>query len=383
MEPGLIGLRDPSGLSPAVLTVSEPAAVLLAMMDGGSSCQGIRDRFAAQFGQAVAVETMVKLIEHLEEAHFLEGGRFDQYYATLVDAYRAGDVRDMLHADEMGLAEGADALFDEMLAGASPASPVDGPVRGLVAPHLDYPRGRPCYAAAYGAIRNREAPDRVVILGTNHFGRSTSVVATGKDFRTPLGVTRCDTAFLDAVEARCGSLREFELDHAREHSIELQVMWLQHLFGPDVFSIVPFLCPDPCGPTGTGPRDGRGAHLRDFALALGDLVADSGGDTLIIAGADLSHVGLAFGDERSLDDDSLAEVEARDRRALDALVSDGGDALVRCIADGDNPTQVCSAGCIFALATALPDAEATILVYHQAVTREIHNCVTCAAVAFT
>ena len=56
--------------------------------------------------------------------------------------------------------------------------------------------------------------------------------------------------------------------------------------------------------------------------------------------------------------------------------------MVGCIADENNPTQVCSAGCIFALATALPDAEATILAYHQAVTREIHNCVTCAAVAF-
>jgi len=383
MADGMIGLRDPSGISPAVLTVSGATVALLTMMDGETSCEGIRERFAAQFGREVAVETMVKLVGHLEEAHFLDGDRFCAHYASLVEAYRQGDARDMMHAEEMGLADGAGAMFDEILADASPDSSIAGPVRGLVAPHLDYPRGRPCYGAAYGAIRDRATPDRVIILGTNHFGRSTSVVATGKDFRTPLGVTRCDTGFLEAIEARCGCLREFELDHAREHSIELQVMWLQHIFGAGTCRIVPFLCPDPSGPTGTGPRDGRGVDLRAFALALGDLVAGFGGDTLIVAGADLSHVGAAFGDERSLDEDSLAEVEARDRRALDALVSNGGDALVACVADGDNPTQVCSAGCIFALTTALPDAEATLLAYHQAVTPEIQNCVTCAALAFT
>lgn len=383
MADGMIGLRDPSGISPAVLTVSGATVALLTMMDGETSCEGIRERFAAQFGREVAVETMVKLVGHLEEAHFLDGDRFQEHYASLVEAYRQGDARDMMHAEEMGLADGAGAMFDEILADASPDSSIAGPVRGLVAPHLDYLRGRPCYGAAYGAIRDRATPDRVVILGTNHFGRATSVVATGQNFRTPLGVTRCDTGFLEAIEARCGCLREFELDHAREHSIELQVLWLQHIFGGGTCLIVPFLCPDPSGPTGTGPRDGRGVDLRAFALALGDLVAGFGGDTLIVAGADLSHVGAAFGDERSLDEDSLAEVEARDRRALDALVSGGGDALVACVADGDNPTKVCSAGCIFALATALPDAEATLLAYHQAVTPEIQNCVTCAALAFT
>lgn len=382
MQAGMIGLRDPTGLSPAVLTVSEPAAVLLAMMDGETTCARIRARFSAEFGQAVAVETMAEMIGHLEAAHFLDGEAFEAHYASLVRAYRANGVREMLHAEAMGLADGADALFDEILVEAAADGVAADSIRGLVAPHLDYARGRPCYGAAYGAIRRRRAPDRVVILGTNHFGRSTSVVATGKDFRTPLGTTRCDAAFLESIEARCGTLRAFELDHAREHSIELQVMWLQHLFGADAFSIVPFLCPDPCGPTGTAPRDGNGVDLRRFASILGELIAESKEDTFLIAGADLSHVGLAFGDERSLDAESLAEVEARDRRALSGLTTGGGDDLVRCVAEGGNPTNVCSAGCIFTLATALPDNEATLLAYHQAVTREAHTCVTCAALAF-
>ena len=78
-----------------------------------------------------------------------------------------------------------------------------GALRAIVAPHLDFPRGRPAYAAAYAALRQSlqetEPPGRVVILGTNHFGRSSSVVGTEKDFQTPWGVLETDRAFLQRL----------------------------------------------------------------------------------------------------------------------------------------------------------------------------------------
>ena len=199
---------------------------------------------------------------------------------------------------------------------------------------------------------------------------------------TPFGLTRTDVGFIERLEAHCGDLRQHELDHGREHSIELQVAWLQHLYGAQEFEIAPFLCPDPCGPTGTAPYDGRGVDLREFAVALGDLVAESPGDTLIVAGADLSHVGPGFGDDQPLDDACLREVRARDQQALARLAEEGPEGWVRCIAENDNPTRICSAGCIFALAVALPHASPTILGYHQAVDPQSQEGVTCAAIAF-
>jgi AmmeMemoRadiSam system protein B len=252
----------------------------------------------------------------------------------------------------------------------------------LVAPHLDYVRGEPCYVAAYGALRGRPAPTRVVILGTNHFGRSPSVVATVSSFSTPLGTTRPDVAFLEALEKQCGNLRTYELDHLREHSIELQVTWLQYLFGAGSFEIVPFLCPDPCGPTGTLPSDGQGVDLADFARMLGDLVAAKDGDTLIVAGADLTHVGAAFGDERELDDTFLEEVRQRDVSLLDSLSMSDPASFLRSAAQNGNATRVCSAGCVFVLATALPQTTGTLLRYHQAVDQPSQTCVTCAAIVF-
>jgi AmmeMemoRadiSam system protein B len=377
-----IGVRDRSGLSEVLLSLSAPALQIMAMMDGDHTCDDIRRQFQASFGLSLAEATLHSMVTHLENAHFLEGPGFEAYYQSLLDEYRNGRTREMPHAAALGIVDDSGAIFDEMLADVNGHAP-SGTVVGLIAPHLDYPRGRPCYAAAYATLRNRPPPDRVIILGTNHFGRSTSLVATGNDFSTPLGVTRVDRTFLEKLEERCGDLRTFELDHAREHSIELQLSWLQYFFSADAFTIVPLLCPDPCGPTGTAPTDGRGVDLREFASVLGELVRNDAGETLIVAGADLSHVGATFGDERPLDDVFLDEVQKRDRSALDRLRTGEVDAFLQCVAEQENPTRVCGAGCIFVLAAALPDASASILGYHQAVDPSSQTCVTCAAVAFT
>ncbi len=377
-----VGLRDRSGLSEVVLTLSDAALQIAAMMDGAQTCEEIRRKFHASCGLKLSVDTLQSMLDRLEEAHFLEGPAFEAYYQYCLDDYRKNGAREMRAAAALGMADDSGDVFAGMLNGvASP--PLPGPVVGLVAPHLDYVRGGPCYTAAYAALRDRPAPDCVVILGTNHFGRSTSVVATAKGFTTPLGITATDQAFLERLEARCGNLRTNELDHWREHSVELQVPWLQFLFGADSFKIVPFLCPDPSGPTGTSPCDGTGVDLRKFAVALGELIEDDKRDFLVVAGADLSHVGASFGDEQGLDDALLETARRRDRRALDNLEINDPLAFVRSVAEKDNATRVCSAGCIFALTTALPKATGTILRYHQAVDRASETCVTCAAVAFT
>jgi len=321
------------------------------------------------------------MLDCLDQAHLLEGPSFEAHYASLVTAYRQAPVREMPHAAALGI-DASGQVFEETLADADPFE-VDGRIRGVIAPHLDYARGRPCYAIAYGMLRNREVPGRVVVLGTNHFGRSPTVVLTGKDFETPLGLARTDVAFIEKLEAGVGPLREHEFDHAREHSVELQVAWLQYLYGSEAFSIVPVLCPDPCGPSGTAPCYGDGVDLHAFATTLGKVIRDDHVDTLVIAGADLSHVGAVFGDARPLDEAFLGEVARHDRTALAKLEQGGAEEFLEELRRHENATHVCSAGCIFAAATALSDARGRVLAYHQAVHSEEPNCVTCAAVVFT
>jgi len=382
-EPGTIGVRDPSGLSPAMLSMTEPAFFILTRFDGQNCLSDVQRDFQQRYGQPLAFETLGQMVTHLEEALLLEGDRFEKHYAALLEAYRAAPARPMRSAAALGIADGAAQLFDEILHEAPPIQ-ADGDVVGVIAPHLDYPRGRPCYGSAYAALSQGVAPKRVVILGTNHFGRGGvgAVVATGQDFETPLGTTATDRAFLERIEARCGDLRRFEYDHLAEHSVELQVCWLQHLFGAAAFKLVAFLCPDPCGPSGTAPRDGQGVDLAEFARVLGEEIAADPAQTVVVAGADFSHVGGYFGDEHPLDDGFLAHVREQDQAALRHIEAGDGAAFRESIAQAQNPTRICSAGCMFSLLTALPDARATVLRYHQAVEPTVQNCVTCAAVVF-
>ena len=380
-ENGQVHLRDRTGLSDVVLTMSEPALHVLAMMDGTNTCGYIRRQFREQFNQELSEGTLQKMIEHLDRAHFLESAAFESYYASCESDYRDAEFRDMPYADAMGIEKNGD-VFAEALSDV-PVDSVSRRPRGLVVPHLDYPRGGPCYAQGYATLRDQPAPDRVIILGTNHFGRSQTVVSTAQAFRTPLGTTKPDLDLLAWLEEKCGDLREYELDHQREHSIELQVAWLQFLFGADTFVMLPFLCPDPCGPTGTAPVDGRGVDLHDFAITLREAIGELGGETLLVAGADLSHVGASFGDDRPLDDTFLSEVEAGDCGALSHLQRSDPDGFVAFLTERDNPTRVCSAGCLYTLSVVLSDATPQLMKYHQAVDQSTQTCVTCAAMMYT
>ena len=216
-------------------------------------------------------------------------------------------------------------------------------------------------------------------------GSPRSVVGTRKDFDTPFGVVPHDAAFMQRLDERCGAdLCDREYDHAREHSVELQVVLLKHVLQGREFTMAPYLCPDVCGPTGTAPSDGRGVDLRGFAAALRAEIEASGVPTCLIVGADLSHVGRYFQDDRNLDADSLHAVEASDRRVLDCILESDPEAFRADISSTSNATNICSAGCIYVLASVLSGrARPRLLHYHQALTREIENCVTCAAIEFT
>src|SRR3990172_9006159 len=152
-----IGVRDRSGLSEVMLSLSAPALHIMSMMDGDHTCDDIRRQFQASFGLSLAEGTLHSMITHLENAHFLEGPGFEAYYQSLLDEYRKGRTREMPHATALGIVDGTGAIFDEMLADANGHAP-SPTVVGLIAPHLDYPRGRPCYAAAHATFRNPPPP---------------------------------------------------------------------------------------------------------------------------------------------------------------------------------------------------------------------------------
>lgn len=386
--PGAVELSDPSGIAESVLTVSGRTLGILAQMNGRMRRVDIQAEFLRRNERMLFSDELDQLIRRLDDALFLTGPSFDEHMDRLVTAYRQAKYRPLRDRDSYGApASDLAKYFDEILhTGTSRQDPTAlGNLQGLVAPHLDYARGKTCYAPAYRDLAVRTKAQRFVILGTNHFGRASSVVGTRQDFETPWGIVQHDRAFMDQLADRCGvDLHEFEYDHAREHSVELQVLWLRHQLSDREITIAPYLCPDICGPTGTAPHDGRGIDLAQFAEALRDLLDEDDTPTCIVAGADLSHVGKYFQDDRELSEKNLVEVETLDRAALKHLESDNPDAFRESVASRSNSTNICSVGCLFAMGRILHGrAKPRLLHYHQALTRELENCVSCAAMEYT
>ncbi len=143
---------------------------------------------------------------------------------------------------------------------------------GMVAPHAGYMASGPVAAHAYYALARDGVVDTAVIVGPNHtgYGSAVSVWASGA-WITPLGNARVDEQM--ARQLVGGVVRADESAHIYEHSVEVQVPWLQHLYG-DKISIVPVAVL---------------AQDAATAAALGEALAKLEGNIVLIASTDLTH----------------------------------------------------------------------------------------------
>jgi AmmeMemoRadiSam system protein B len=145
---------------------------------------------------------------------------------------------------------------------------------GLVAPHAGLMYSGPVAAYAYRLLRDRSF-DVAVLVGPSHFVAfdGVSVQASG-GFETPLGVAPIDEECAAALMRATPIVREHPAAHAREHSLEMQLPFLQRL-APGA-KIVPLV---------------MGFQTAETARALGDALAAAVAPkkALLVASTDLSH----------------------------------------------------------------------------------------------
>src|ERR1041385_1134894 len=175
---------------------------------------------------------------------------------------------------------------------------------GAVVPHAGLMYSGHVAAAFYTAAA---LPKRFVILCPNHtgFGHFAAINGEGA-WRTPLGDAQIDAPLAGALMQRPKLLSEDWRAHSREHSLEVQLPFLQHLLGD--FTFVP-IC--------------LGAHRYDYCEEIGQAIADVIGndDIGILASSDLNH----YEDQRStLRKDQLAidQIVALDRKELWRVVDE-------------------------------------------------------------
>lgn len=163
------------------------------------------------------------------------------------------------------------------------------PLLGLVCPHAGYVYSGPVAAHGFSRLAGH-TPDVVVILGPNHHGLGASVaVSAVRAWRTPFGDVPVDDEVSRLVLSLFAEARPDNLAHSVEHSIEVQLPFLQYLYGSE-FSLVAIAMADQSWATSHALGDAIGTALESKT-------------GLIIASSDLSHYETH---RRAVEMDSLA-----------------------------------------------------------------------------
>ncbi len=195
--------------------------------------------------------------------------------AAVAGTFYAGDARELAHD------------VDAMLNDARSARGLFARPKALVVPHAGFIYSGPIAASAYALVDS--TIERVVLLGPSHRVALDGVAApTARLLRTPLGDVEVDRDALD----RAGIARS-DVVHAREHSLEVQLPFLQRV-APRAR-----VCPIACG---RASRD-------DVARVIESLWG--GPETLVVISTDLSHY-LPYAEGREKDTRTAEKIVALD-----------------------------------------------------------------------
>jgi AmmeMemoRadiSam system protein B len=149
-----------------------------------------------------------------------------------------------------------------------------------------------------GAVYNRmEIPDRVILVGPRHFPRGASLaILSDGGWETPLGSVSIDHSLAEKIMRACPLLREDSIAHESEHSLEVQLPFLQRL-APS-FTFVPIVI-----------GSAQYADLEALGIAIADVISSEPEPILLIASSDMNHY------------ESEDVTRVKDRKAMDRVLA--------------------------------------------------------------
>jgi len=331
-------LRDPLQLTDKTLILPQALGPALALCDGTRDLSGISAALLVRFAVRVSPGTLEQLLQALDEMLLLDNERFAQAQVQALVAYHGAPFRPPTGAGQSYPADPAELrqLLQGYLDAADDVQPDPLPGRGLISPHIDYARGGSVYARVWKrAAQAVQAADLAIILGTDHYSESNLLTLTRQSYATPFGVLPTPPDLVEALAQAMGAEAAFagELHHRGEHSIELAAVWLHYVRQERPCALLPILC-------GSFERFVRGQENpeRDPQLnALVDVLRQTVAErrTVVIAAADLAHVGPAFGGAplgwmeraqlQAADDELLAHIGSGDAPGFFAALRRDGD----------------------------------------------------------
>ncbi|HKW32818.1 MAG TPA: AmmeMemoRadiSam system protein B [Candidatus Acidoferrum sp.] len=198
------------------------------------------------------------------------------------------------------------------------------PVKACLVPHAGYRYSGHVAGAVFARV---ELPSKIIVLGVRHYprGEPAAILSNGA-WRTPLGDAPIDEELANALGRECPLLREDSVAHSTEHSLEVQVPFLQAL-APE-FSFVPVAL---------------GTVQFEWLVSVGEgiarIIEKSKENVLLLTTSDLNHY----------EDDAITRV--KDHKAIDRLLALDGRGLYDTCRNEE--ISMCGLGPAVAMLTAL------------------------------
>ncbi|MEW6222493.1 MAG: AmmeMemoRadiSam system protein B [Candidatus Hadarchaeota archaeon] len=200
-------------------------------------------------------------------------------------------------------------------------------IRGAVVPHAGYDFSGPIAAHVFGAIAEDGLPDTFIIIGPDHHGYGSGASITTKTFTTPLGQVPVNRGI--AEKMRRPPIEENPEAHAAEHSLEVQLPFLQHLKREIRFV--------PVCMTSQGPETAEG---------MGELLARvvKNDDVVILASSDFSHVGANYFQPPPHGMNAGEFAKKQDELAIEPILEIDPTGLFKAVEK--NNISMCGYGCV-------------------------------------
>jgi AmmeMemoRadiSam system protein B len=150
--------------------------------------------------------------------------------------------------------------------------PVEGELKGLISPHAGYSYSGPVAAYAYEQLEGRSYPTVAIVSPIHQHYGGRYLVTRKRYYETPFGLVQVDGELVGALDGEIG-LNFLEQD--AEHSLEIQLPFLQHVLGE--FKLLPVMMGD----------QGLGA-CQQLSAALVKVLGER--EALLVASSDLAHL---------------------------------------------------------------------------------------------
>ena len=365
-HPGLF-IRDPYRYTDAMLVIPPVLVECLECFDGSQTELDLRQRLFQLTGEFDLGEVERSLIDTLSTAGFLEDEAFARMQEERNREFAASPIREPAHAGSAYPADPAEMreVMNQYMRDAVPTS--DGSLVAIAAPHVSPEGGWRSYRAAYSQLCPEHKDRTFVILATSHYGLPETFGLTRKPFRTPLGDAQPDTARIDWLAARGGAgVRMEDFCHSFEHTVELQVIFLQHMLGANV-KILPVLIGSFAHSIYQGGMPEDDDKVRAFFDAMGELRDREGDNLFFVLGVDMAHMGVRYQDrfEAVAGEGRMLQVEARDRARIERINSLDAAGYWDLVQENHDDLKWCGSSPFYTFLKTAPDAKGELLNYEQ------------------